>query len=360
MNNSQSLSGSDLKHTLFVSAMNVHIGGGRSLLSALLQSLPAGLRVVALLDARMDPPSECSSDLEIRMVRPTAFSRMQAERWLAREARENDVVLCFGNLPPLFRTQGKIVVFMQNRYLVDQVSLASFPLKTRLRLMAERCWLASRAASVDAFMVQTPTMQNLTKMFVRGTGTMVRLLPFADGEPAYARSISSERAGRGQDFIYVASGEPHKNHRRLIEAWCELAREGLFPSLWLTLNQQSNRDLCLWIDEQTARWDLRVNNLGVQPHARIIDLYRQVDALIYPSTFESFGMPLIEARQSGIAVIAAEMDYVRDVLDPEESFDPFSSVSIARAVKRFLGKGEQSLPLASARMFMQAVLEKCE
>jgi glycosyltransferase involved in cell wall biosynthesis len=101
---------------------------------------------------------------------------------------------------------------------------------------------------------------------------------------------------------------------------------------------------------------LRLINLGSQPHEQIIHLYTQVQALIYPSTFESFGLPLIEARQAGLAILAAELDFVRDVVDPEQVFDPQSHVSIARAVRRFLGEPAQALPLLSAEEFMTRIL----
>ena len=72
-----------------------------------------------------------------------------------------------------------------------------------------------------------------------------------------------------------------------------------------------------------------METLGVLTHGQMKQLYSQVHALIYPLTFELFGLPLIEARQAGLAILAAELDYVRDVLDPDQSFDPLSELSIA-------------------------------
>jgi hypothetical protein len=57
---------------------------------------------------------------------------------------------------------------------------------------------------------------------------------------------------------------------------------------------------------------------------------------------------------------ASELDYVRDVLDPEQSFDPESATSIARAVKRFMGWEILPLPLLDAVEFIKHVLEKAE
>jgi hypothetical protein len=59
-------------------------------------------------------------------------------------------------------------------------------------------------------------------------------------------------------------------------------------------------------------------------------------------------------------VLASELDYVRDVLDPEQAFDPESAVSIARAVKRFMGIEEPALPLLDAGGFMKQILIRSE
>jgi len=158
----------------------------------------------------------------------------------------------------------------------------------------------------------------------------------------------------------VATGGAHKNHRGLIEAWCLLAEEGFFPLLRLTLDVSQNQDLCLYIEAMCQKFGLKVINEGALSHAQVLSLYNKVDALIYPSTFESFGLPLVEARQASLRVLAPELDYVRDVLDPEQTFDPRSPVSIARAVKRFVGINEYSLPLLDAKEFFSHLIDKID
>ena len=160
------------------------------------------------------------------------------------------------------------------------------------------------------------------------------------------------------DFVYVASGEPHKNHRKLIEAWRLLANEGLYPSLCLTLDEINFSDLCEFLKTMRKQYGLQISNLGSLPYKDILALYGKTGAAIYPSKFESFGLPLLEARQAGLSVLASELDYVRDVLDPEQSFDPESTTSIARAVKRYIGAVEHALPLLDASQFMASVFEK--
>ena len=56
------------------------------------------------------------------------------------------------------------------------------------------------------------------------------------------------------------------------------------------------------------------------------------------------------------AIIAAERDYVRDIVTPVETFDPESPVSIARAVRRFLGQPESPIAVTTADEFLRRIL----
>ena len=155
----------------------------------------------------------------------------------------------------------------------------------------------------------------------------------------------------------MASGEPHKNHLNLIKAWSLLAQQEIYPSLTLTLSEKKFSELVSWIEQQKREYSMNVFNLGLISEGEIQDLYLNATALIFPSTLESFGIPLIAARDAGLAIVASELDYVRDIVDPEVTFDPASPLSIARAVKRFLGEKEETLRLLDARGFLDTVFK---
>jgi glycosyltransferase involved in cell wall biosynthesis len=185
------------------------------------------------------------------------------------------------------------------------------------------------------------------------------ILAFSKEPKKYKRGIDTAPDGMKakNGFLYVASGEPHKNHRHLVEAWSLLAAQGITPGLCLTLDRNRFPDLCVWIEDQVKDRGLNVTNVGELPDQDLEKIYRESLALIYPSDFESLGLPLIEARCAGLPILASEKDYVRDVVDPEETFDPGSPVSIARAVKRFLEIPEEPLPLMHAREWLSKVCE---
>ena len=88
-----------------------------------------------------------------------------------------------------------------------------------------------------------------------------------------------------------------------------------------------------------------------------MDLYNHSTALIYPSLLESCGLPLVEAGQCKLPVLASELDYVRDILDPVETFDPKSAKSIARSLKRFLKIKEEKTKIVGANDFINSVID---
>lgn len=342
------------RRRVFVSAYNVHQGGGRALLRAIFCAMKKDYLPIFCIDERMCLPEGCPSH-SVKVFRPNILQRLRAEWWIKKQVNSGDVVLCFGNLPPLWKPRGQVTVFLQNRYLVDDVSLSQFPWATRLRLMIERFWLKARMHNVGEFVVQTPSMKRLLEA---RTDKPVHVLPFMAQCEEYARKAARRniRDEARFDFLYVASGEPHKSHQQLVEAWRLLAEQGMYPSLKLTLDEKEFPELCAWLREMVARHALKIENLGHLPHEQVLAIYKQAHALIYPSTFESFGLPLIEARQARLPILASELDYVRDVIDPEETFDPLSAISISRAVKRFMQLEEPPLQLMDAAGFLEKIL----
>ena len=56
--------------------------------------------------------------------------------------------------------------------------------------------------------------------------------------------------------------------------------------------------------------------------------YEKADIFIYPSSFESFGLGLVEAIQFGLPVLASDLPYVFDVVSPSNTFNPLDENSI--------------------------------
>jgi glycosyltransferase involved in cell wall biosynthesis len=97
-------------------------------------------------------------------------------------------------------------------------------------------------------------------------------------------------------FLFVGTLEPRKNIDRLIEAWREVRRT---QAIDLVLAGRRRDDFPALPEEP----GLRV--LGEVPDAVLPSLYSGAVAFVYPSAYEGFGLPVLEAMQCGSCVIAS-------------------------------------------------------
>jgi glycosyltransferase involved in cell wall biosynthesis len=312
---------------IIVYAFNIHLGGGKVLLEALLSALknPA----VLFSDARLKLKAPLGKNIHNIAVAPSALGRFKCEFQLRKQARFAHRVLCFGNLPPLFSLPVRTDLFFQNTILLRKNAHHSFPWIVRVKHHIERVWLRWGIRHINTVYVQSAVVRN--EFLAEFPNAKAVVAPFFETLPAIQNSLPPEF-----DFIYVASGDSHKNHRRLLGAWSLLAEAGVFPTLVLTLSPEYHELLELVASLQKR--GALISNYSNKSHEEILALYTRCRSLIFPSLTESFGLPLIEARAAGISIVASELDYVREFVSPVQSFDPFSEKSIFRAVLRFLGK----------------------
>lgn len=331
--------------TLFIQASNVHQGGGKALLLPLLAAVRQPC--VVYLDERLADVPELHPAVKVMRFQATLLGRLKAEWTLRKMATSDDLILCFGNLPPLFPSRAKVVVFLQNRYLATRASTVGMPVRTRVRINLERFWLRAclRAATL---VVQTETMARAVELKLKRRALPMPFFP-------NLQSIATRLTEHDYDFIYVASGEPHKNHRALVEAWEILQQHGFQPTLCLTLTFARDRELRAWVECRTKLLGLSIDMHDVSSEASVSQLLARSWAAIYPSKFESFGLPLLEAKDAGLPIVASERDYVRDLVEPVETFDPDSPLSIARAVMRHLGKPMKTATIHDPAAFLRAI-----
>ncbi len=354
---------------LIIQASNVHQGGGRVLLEEIIRAMiesqslppknnsgvPSHEPLILFVDRRFQVLPDWEQKLKIIKVSPSIPARLKVEFLIKKWAKEGDRVLCFGNLPPLFKPKATVSLFFQNVILFKENSFVKFKLRTQIKHKIERIWIRYGLRHVSQVVVQTFGVQRtFQKEF---NFSKIKILPFVKLKNSSDLQISANK--KNYDFIYVASGDPHKNHQKLVDAWILLAKENKFPVLCLTVANHY-QDLLKYVYRKKEEYKLKIFNFGENSRDEILNLYSQSHAAIYPSLCESFGLPLLEARQYGLSIVAAELDYVRDLLDPAESFDPNSAVSIARAVKRFLQIQEQKVEICSTATFLHEVFTKKE
>jgi glycosyltransferase involved in cell wall biosynthesis len=352
--------GIELTRRVIVHAPSIHTGGGKVLLDALLKCMPADHKFLFHINDNMNGNLYTGSKHEMKSFGSSLYARVLSEIILLKRAKKEDVVIFFGNLPPLFSTKGKIFIFVQNKLVVDESPLGSFPFKTKISIQIQRAIFNLLFNKNYHLVVQSQTMHDLMMAHHANIELdRIHLLPLV---PSGLLATKTDRVKEvdfdisEKKFIYVASGDAHKNHLRLLSAWELLAKEGLYPKLLLTLDNMQDVELLGEINEIRLRFPVKIDNLGVLDHEQVLAAYKSTDALIFPSLTESFGLPLIEANNANLPIIASESDFVRDLVTPVETFDPISVTSIARAVKRYLGVQNTGISLLGPQEFLEKII----
>jgi glycosyltransferase involved in cell wall biosynthesis len=137
--------------------------------------------------------------------------------------------------------------------------------------------------------------------------------PDGPGREADLTALAERYGIRPPFFLYPAITYPHKNHRVLIEAFARVAADRADASLVLTGGEaQMERELA----ELVADLGLgdRVFRLGRIPWPDVEALMRRARALTFPSRFEGFGAPVIEAMARGCPVVAADATALPEVV----------------------------------------------
>lgn len=134
-------------------------------------------------------------------------------------------------------------------------------------------------------------------------------------------------------MYYPAATWPHKNHRNLLAAVRILKEQGSFDGdLVLTgIAMQAHSELL----EEIERLGLtdRVKVLGYLPYEDLPCLYNMARLLVFPSLFEGFGIPLVEAMACGCPVVCSGVTSIPEVIgDAGMLFDPLSPADIAEKV----------------------------
>jgi glycosyltransferase involved in cell wall biosynthesis len=140
-------------------------------------------------------------------------------------------------------------------------------------------------------------------------------------------------------ILYPANAWPHKNHPTLFEAYGLLQAER--PGLRLVLTGSGHERLAL---------PDGVESRGRVPDSELVDLYRRAAALVFPSLYEGFGLPPLEAMACGCPAAVSNATSLPEVCgDAAAFFDPHSPEEMAGAVGRVLDDPEPYVARGLAR-----------
>lgn len=135
-------------------------------------------------------------------------------------------------------------------------------------------------------------------------------------------------------LYYPANPWPHKNHARLIAALRLLSPTLPTPPTLVLSGRLANEPRDARLLALAAGLEDQVIDLGFVPTADLAGLYTGAQLMVFPSLFEGFGIPLLEAMACGCPIAAADATAIPECVgDAAVLFDPLDSAAIAAAIR---------------------------
>lgn len=151
--------------------------------------------------------------------------------------------------------------------------------------------------------------------------------------PRFRPFCASDREGAARPYLLaVSSPNAHKNFERMVAAFLSL--EG-FDDVELRIVGDSHSVFSP--DSCRVNGNQRIRMLGRLSDDELVEEYQSARAFVFPSLYEGFGIPPLEAQACGCPVIAAHAASIPEVLGESALyFDPLDVDSIARTMSLVL------------------------
>lgn len=311
---------------VLIDAVYINTSGGLVLLKYFIQEVLSygAPRLFFLLDERIEHLDLVPSD-NVKYVKGKEIERT---RFYKENGEKFERVLCFGNIPPTIRLKAKTYTFFQNVILLNLPKQAA--LLQRPKWLLKRLYIRWQKGNTDKWIVQTGNTKQLLSSSLREPEDKIIVCPFFN-ENQFPHTKEPMSKGRN-DYSYVAKYIPEKNHLMLIEAWRVLAKEGIYPTLHITIeNYPGSVERLLQLAHSEG---CKIINHGFCGSDEVKHIYRNSKAVVYSSMNESFGLGMIEAINMGCDVIGPYLPYVTSICEPSERFE-YNVESMAAAIHRY-------------------------
>jgi glycosyltransferase involved in cell wall biosynthesis len=142
-------------------------------------------------------------------------------------------------------------------------------------------------------------------------------------------------------LLYVGSHKPHKNLPRLLRAY---AASGICDDVRLVMTGAPSRELIATIDE--LRVGANIHFVGTADNEDLAQLYRGARGFVFPSLYEGFGLPPLEAMACGAPVLTSNVCSLPEVVgDAGILVDPLNVDGIAHGIRTLVENSDMRMKL---------------
>jgi glycosyltransferase involved in cell wall biosynthesis len=255
-------------------------------------------------------------------ILPNSISRVLECLFCSTSLNPAIPVLVFGDIP--LRCKAPQVVFVQTSHLLAPKKIQfSFDF---IKFLFARILFRFTSRYPNIFIVQTSVMKELLALSYPAIAN--KIVVISQPAPQWLLTAASNKTKKtylsgGLKLIYPAAGYRHKNHQLLSKVNLNNDLRWPIETLKVTLSPDKNPN-------PNIAWLRCVGLLSIE---QMIQAYAEVDALLFLSTDESYGLPLVEAMFLNLPIICPNLAYSRTLCGPDAIyFDPNSAESLNAAV----------------------------
>lgn len=299
----------------------------------------------------LNQPAEWPANLQLVRARVGLISRHWFSIGLPRYLRRHDFELFHGTNfeVPLRKTCPTVVT-------IHDLSMLLYP-HTQERKYVRRAQRRLPSMAGAATMIITPT-ESVRDEVHRHLGIpLERIVAVPEAARSCFHRLEAEqtaatraRLGIHDDFLlFVGTVEPRKNLANLLRAFEEVLRVRERPLQLVIAGRKGWLVDDLFASLKQTPAASRIIFTGYLADHDLCALYSSCAAFVYPSVYEGFGLPPLEAMACGAPVIASDIPAIREVVGAAGSlFSPASVPDLTRALVELLDAPAATKELASA------------
>lgn len=242
---------------------------------------------------------------------------------------------------PLLRRRKSVVTIHDCIHLLFPEYLPSFAYQYAKLMMGSAIHRSSLV-----FTVSEASRRDILQFYPEADPDRLQVVPNAIDESLLAHPGEEEMERvkeryqiRGRFVLYAGNIKPHKNLDRLISAFGLLKQKAGHEDVkLLIIGDEINKypSLRRRVEGAGVRQDVRF--FGFVPEQTLAALYRLASAFAFPSLYEGFGLPPLEAMACGTPVVTSNMSSIPEVVgDAAVLVDPYDVAAIADGLERVLG-----------------------
>lgn len=332
------------RRTLVISGVNMTEGGILSVLRNVVEAaervLPTDWRILVLAHRRSLLDVHRAEVYEFPKIKSSWLRRMKFELFTSRRiAREvsADVWLALHDITPLVDVERQYV-YCHNPTCFTRPTLKSLYFDwifVAHSLLYGMLYSLNIRRNTEVFVQQAWIRDVFIQRFGARSVVVSRPRPFAAASEHFATALPSGHVLRR--WVYPTFARHFKNVEVIGEALEILERGGGWEGeVQVTIRQGENR---------YADWLMRrfghlksLKLIGRQTAEQVQELYATSDGLLFPSTLETWGLPITEAQAHGLPLLVADLPYAHETVGSYHGvtfFDPHDAVALAALLRRF-------------------------